>query len=45
MDGSGSSRCQATSEETIPSDEDPSHKICCGQWVITRTNLPSLALL
>jgi hypothetical protein len=45
MDGSGSSRCKATSEETVPSSEDPCHKICRGQWVITQMNLPSSVLL
>jgi hypothetical protein len=45
MDDSGSSRCKATSEEIVPSSEEPCHKICCGQWVVTWMNLPSLALL
>lgn len=45
MDVSGSSSCIVTSQEPVPSDDDPCHRSCCGQWAIAQMNLPMLVLV
>jgi hypothetical protein len=44
MDVPGSSSYVATSQESVPLDEDLCHRFCRGQWAIAQMNLPGLVL-